>query len=427
MSESTAGSAASAPKKRHRARTITIVAAAVVVLVAAGIATYQLTRPHTGSPAPAFTRTVAATKGTQTQQVSLTGTLAPQKRADLNFDVSGTVTAVYVKVGDQVKKGDKLATIDDSDLQDALDLAEANLTSADAAYDEAVDNDSSSAAVKSAKARVDQAKAARDQAKTDLKNAVLTSSISGTVAALDLEKGDTIGSTSSSAASSGASSSGLSGLSGSSSSASSSSSAQVSVISTSTWKVDATVGSADLGSLKAGQTASVQADGASQALDGTVDSVGIVASSTSSDGTATFPVVVDISGKQKGLYSGTNAQVVVTTASADDVLTVPTAAITTLEGKTQVTVSQNGQNTPVDVTVGRVFGKNTEITAGLSEGDQVVVETRLPAGLASAGANQTGGTWTEGRYGGQFGGSGMGAPDGGQPPMADGAGPGQGR
>jgi macrolide-specific efflux system membrane fusion protein len=53
------------------------------------------------------------------------------------------------------------------------------------------------------------------------------------------------------------------------------------------------------------------ADGASQTqLFGTVSSIGIVAESSTS-GSATFPVVIAVTGKQTGLYSGGSASVTI--------------------------------------------------------------------------------------------------------------------
>jgi len=46
---------------------------------------------------------------------------------DLSFRVSGPLTALPIKVGDRVKKGDPLAIIDPTDYQSALDLAKGNL------------------------------------------------------------------------------------------------------------------------------------------------------------------------------------------------------------------------------------------------------------------------------------------------------------
>ena len=162
----------------------------------------MLSRSRSNTANQSTSRTVQATLGTQTQTVSLDGTLSPRKQSDVNFAVSGTISTVYVKAGDTVSKGQKLARVDDTDLQDAVDVASANLTTANANYDEVVDNDGSSAAIASAKAQVSSAKAALTSAKQDLANAVLRSPIAGTVAAVNADEGDSVTGSGSSSSSS---------------------------------------------------------------------------------------------------------------------------------------------------------------------------------------------------------------------------------
>ena len=328
----------------------------------------------------------------------------------MNFSVSGTVTSVKVKAGDKVTKGQKLATIDDSSLQNAVDLAEANLTSAKANRTEVYDNDGSSAAKKSANAQVTSAAAALTSAQDDLKDAVLRSPITGTVASVDLEVGDTVGSSSSS--------SGNSSSTGSlSSSSSSSSSASFVIIETAKWKVEGSIGAADLSSVKAGQKVSVTTDASTDALSGTVASVGIVATSTSDDGTATFPVVINLSGNHTDLYSGTTATAVITTGSYTDVLTIPTAAIKSENNKTVVTKVSGDQTSTVEVEVGKVFGTYTQITSGLSEGDTVRISfTRTASSTGSSSSGQSG--FSFGGGGGFGGGLDGGGPGGGGAPPA---------
>ena len=97
------------------------VAAVVVVLLAVvGTGAWLLTRPSGAAAAQQVTATVAA--GTYQQTVSATGTLEPTRQADLDFAVSGRVTSVRVAAGDTVQKGDRLATLDTSSLDAALDL-----------------------------------------------------------------------------------------------------------------------------------------------------------------------------------------------------------------------------------------------------------------------------------------------------------------
>ncbi len=396
---------------------------AAVVLISGGVGTFLLLRPARGSQPQAFTRTVQATVGTQTQTVSVDGTLAPRKQSDVNFAVSGTVTHIYVKAGDKVRKNQKLARIDDTDLVNQADLAEANLTTARANYSEVVDNDGSSAAITSANAQVASARAALTSAKQNLAAAVLRSPIAGTVASVSAEQGDSVsgGGTSGGGTSGGSTSGRSSSQSGTSSNTSTSSStAQFSVISTATWKLEGTVGSADLGSLKPGQAAIVTPTGGTDAIKGRVASVGIVATS-SSDGAATFPVVVNLAGTHRDLFSGTTATGLITIGSYPDVLTVPTGAIRTENGTTVVTKVDGSATSTVEVTTGRVFGTATEITKGLSAGDSVQISFVRPGATSSAGAQSQGG------QGGGFGGGGLGGGGfGGQPP-GGGTGGGNGR
>ncbi len=362
---------------------------AVLVLGGAGVWTFLALQPATATTR-SFTRDVQAEKGTQTLTVSFEGTLAPRKQADVDFTVPGTVTKVYVKSGAKVTKGQRLARIDDGDLRNAVELAEANLATAEANLDQVYDDAGSSAAITSAKAQVRSAGAALSAAREDLADAVLRAPITGTVASLGIEVGDSVGSGSGAAAES------------------TTGSAAVVIISTATWKVEGSVAAADLGSITAGQDVSVTTDAAADPLPGRIASVGIVADSTSAEGTAMFPVVVNLSGTHTGLYSGTTASAVITTGSYPDVLTVPTAAIRTEAGKSVVTKVDGSGTSTVTVEVGRVFGSSTEVTSGLAEGDTVRISfTPLAADTAS--------TQTGGFGGGGFGGGGLGG-FGGQPP-----------
>jgi multidrug efflux pump subunit AcrA (membrane-fusion protein) len=379
---------------------------AIVVLAGVGVGTWFLLKPKTATTASS-SRTVQVTKGTQTMSVSFDGTLSPRKQSNVNFSVSGTVTSVKVKAGQTVKKGQKLAAVDDSDLADAVALAKANLTTARANLSDVYDNSGSSAAITSAKAQVTSAKAALAQANTNLDDAVLRSPISGTVASVSLEDGDTV---------TGSGSSGSNSNSSNSSTTSTASTAQFVVISTSTWKLEGSVGSADLASLKAGQAVAITTDATTDKLTGTVASVGIVATSTS-DGAATFPIVINLAGTHKDLYSGTTASAVITTGSYPDVLTVPTAAIRTENSKTVVTKVTGTTTATTEVTIGKVFGSYTEIKSGLAEGDSVLITFTRPTSTSTSSSSSQGGG-----FGGGFGG---GITDGGPPAGAPAGGTGR--
>lgn len=373
----------------------------VVVLIGVGVGSFFLFSPKRPTTT-GRTTTAEATVGTQTATVALDGTLSPRKQADLNFPTSGEVTHVYVKAGDTVTKGQKLATIDDTSLQNAVSLASANLSSAQANYSE-VSSSGSSAAKRAAAAQVSSAAASLTSAKQDLKNATLRATFAGTIASVNIATGDQA------TGSSGASSGSKVG-SGTTTTASTSSTAAIVLISMSTWKLEGSVGASDLSGLKAGQTASVTIGSASS--DGTVASVGIMATSTS-NGAATFPVVINLSGTHKDLYSGTTASAVITTGTYDNVLTIPTAAIITQAGKTVVTkVNTDNSTTVTTVEVGRVFGTATEITSGLAAGDKVQITYRPSSASTSNSSGGFGFGGGGGLGGGLDGGPPAGAPGG---------------
>ncbi len=82
---------------------------------------------HRGS-VPTFEYTAAAV-GDVIERVSVTGTVSPVDKADLAFNKSGVISRVYVKVGDAVKAGQPIASLDSAG--DAAALASAEATLAD--------------------------------------------------------------------------------------------------------------------------------------------------------------------------------------------------------------------------------------------------------------------------------------------------------
>lgn len=68
-----------------------------------------------------------ATVGDVVERVSATGKISPVDKADLAFEKNGRVTSIKVKVGDPVKKGDLIATLDMSSDLASLASAEAKL------------------------------------------------------------------------------------------------------------------------------------------------------------------------------------------------------------------------------------------------------------------------------------------------------------
>jgi multidrug efflux pump subunit AcrA (membrane-fusion protein) len=389
-----------APDGRRRKRKVLVIGAAVILL--AGLAT-GLTLAFTGgSPATGLvisSETVKVTTGTIKQTVATSGTLEPATEASLDFGVSGTVTGVDVHAGESVTAGQVVATIGTTALTAEVDAAQANLTSAQArlSSDEAAGG--STTEIDSDEASVTSAESSLTTAQTNLADASLTSTISGTVASVDLTVGQAV--TGTGTGTGGGGSGG--GSNAAAASATTSSTGQVVVIGTDSYIVNTTVDDTDIGQIAEGDQATVTPTGATTVDYGTVASIGLIATETSD--VATFPVVIDVTGDPTGLYAGSTADISIIVKQLNDVVEVPTAAITyTTSGQATVTEVKKGKDVSVDVTVGEAALGETQITSGVASGDSIVERVVKFTGGAgrTGGAGITGG-FTRGGAGG-FGG-----------------------
>ena len=82
-----------------------------VILVVGGGAFLAFGRPEVKEY-----ETVEVTRGEVAETVTATGQIKPKVSASLRFRIAGTVSQLLVDVGDQVKAGQLLARLDDSEL-----------------------------------------------------------------------------------------------------------------------------------------------------------------------------------------------------------------------------------------------------------------------------------------------------------------------
>ncbi|HLA73149.1 MAG TPA: efflux RND transporter periplasmic adaptor subunit [Steroidobacteraceae bacterium] len=68
---------------------------------------------------------------------SITGSVQPERRADLRAEVPAVVLAVLKENGDPVKRGDLLVRLDQTSIRDSLNSADASARAASQAYDQA--------------------------------------------------------------------------------------------------------------------------------------------------------------------------------------------------------------------------------------------------------------------------------------------------
>ena len=71
----------------------------------------------------------------QAENVYATFNVVPNKTADTAFYASGVVEKIYVDINSKVKKGQKLAELQNNDLQASVDMAKASLSDAKIALD----------------------------------------------------------------------------------------------------------------------------------------------------------------------------------------------------------------------------------------------------------------------------------------------------
>ena len=350
--------------------------AAVAVLAAVGIGALVYTLGGVSANAadtPEYLTTPASI-GDVTDDVAATGAVAPTSRTAVGFGLdpwivddgdapqsSATygVTDVDVAVGDTVAVGDPLASADSADLRRDLQTAKRDLLSAKMSM-RAADDDLEAAQDDEDTDRIRQASIAFYGAQNQLADAqtrvdeltaqVDASTLIAPVAGVITEVNVTAGFDAPAGA--------------------------AIVIDAPTFQVTTDVVESDLADVKVGQTANVAIDAIDAEVEGTVTAVAPTTTSDGSGGVVSYPVTVTLDEAPTDLRSGMSADVTITVASANDVLTVPSAALLGTEGDYRVrTLDAAGAVVVTPVEVGLVTSTAAEITGGLAEGDTVVTGT----------------------------------------------------
>ncbi|HET6986819.1 MAG TPA: biotin/lipoyl-binding protein, partial [Kribbella sp.] len=253
---------------RHKLRGLSFVNVALVAIVLAIAITAYFLFFRKDQPAASATRPTAVARGEVTASVSSSGTLQSSQTASPQFETSGTVTQILVKVGQVVAKGAAIAKVDPSAAERQLRIADQNqiaaansVTAAQESLDDAQDAAEAAAeasasptptptngqqqtqsqnqgqtqnpevAVSNAEASLARAKADKEQADQDVEGGqaavdatTLKAPIAGTITAINGTVGSVTGGSSSGSGSSGSSGQGSTSGQGSGSSASTTSS-----------------------------------------------------------------------------------------------------------------------------------------------------------------------------------------------------------
>jgi HlyD family secretion protein len=223
----------------------------------------------------------------------------------------------------------------------------------------------SAATVLADQAAIDLAAANVAVAQSKLPFTLLTSPIAGTVAAVSLAVGDAV--------------------------AASSTTAVVTIIGSNGYTVTTTVPLTKIDIVQVGQTAAITTPSTETQLTGTVASIGLFDASTTSE--PAYTVVLALDAPDVQLYDGASATVRISVADGEEVLTVPTSAVHVSGTDATVQVLEDGTPTDVTVTVGAVGAERTEITDGLSVGQEVVLadlDQAIDTGTSSSDSGLSG-------------------------------------
>jgi macrolide-specific efflux system membrane fusion protein len=375
---------------------ITKIVLAVVVVVVIIVIVKNLT----ASKSATQYQTGQVTKGTLVVSLTEAGQVSVANKVSIVTQASGIVNNVYVKSGQTVSAGDKIAdiTLDTAgqqrqaqayssllSAQNSLQNANAQLytlqnqefvanqkfindkgipnpTDTDKLDPVYIEEDATWLAAQAAyinqSGTIAQAQANVNNASLSyqLTSGTITASTNGTVGDLIITKGMQIGSSNTTAGSS----------------TNTSNQAVASIITGNATTVSINVAEVDAPQIKVGQAATITFDALpNQTFTGKV--MGINTTGAVTSGVTTYPAVLQLDDTSNtSIFPNMTATANIITKVDDNVLLVPSAAVQTVGTTSTVRVLKNGQISTVTVQTGDTSDSQTVITSGLSEGDTVV-------------------------------------------------------
>jgi len=364
-------------------------------------------------------QTAQAEKGTIVSTISASGTVVSANTFIIKTSASGVVSNVYVKDGDSVTKGQKIAEVEldlDGEQQYAqayasyvsasnqLQSAQNNLRSATASKNNVYDqikgheNDESFAMIETrtkAEVAYDNAYDSVKSAQANLANAdfnlranspTILAPNSGIVEGLTIAEGLPLSAqTTTSGTRTGQ--------------------RIASIVKSGSPLISVNLSEIDVPKVEVGQKATITFDSVSdKTFTGVVTAIDRTGSTTSN--VTSYPAIIKLDSDSDQILPNmaTIANIIVETKNS--VLKVSSAAIQTQNSQSTVRVIKNGQETTVNVETGISSDSETEILSGINEGDIVITGQTNSTSTGSTGAT----TSPFGSTRGGFGSGGFGAP-----------------
>lgn len=364
----------------------------IIVLVAAIVVFFGYKYFTTEKKASIAVQTVKLSKQNVTTSVTATGTVEPVDQVDVGTQVSGIINHIYADYNSPVKKGQLLAELDKTNLQESVNnaLAQYNASLNELNYYQQNNNrqnnmyksgviskaDYEQAAyqVKNSQETVSQRKTALAQARTNLSYANIYAPIDGIILSREVEEGQTV--------------------------AASMTTPTLFTIAKDITKmqVEANVDEADIGGVEVSQRVSFTVDAYPQEeFSGRVRQVRL--SATTESNVVTYTIIIDADNPEQKLKPGLTATITIFTQELKDIDTVPASAIAfspdteTLQKyyqQNQITAkipeiktgknkekyiwikNNDGSLSQKQITIGINDGINIQVVSGLTGSEQIV-------------------------------------------------------
>jgi len=325
---------------------------------------------HAMAKRPVFVLKTVGT-GNLSETVSATGHVIPDTSANLSFERSGKIVKINHVVGDQVKAGEVLASLDGSDTSAQLDQAKSQANSAQAILKQSQENlksakyklrvlktdstktynekqeqekiiDADKALVDSRIAQVTAANANVKYLSLQVAKNNLKAPFGGIVSKKDVEEGETV-----------------------------TAGTPIFTLISPNYKIEAYFSQNDVVKIKIGDSAqiSLEASGNNQNLVAKVTAIDPAA--TQINGVSSYKVTLNLDTDVQ-LRAGLNADVSIKVAQRNNVVTVPKADVLEKDNQSYVMAPDaRGKEILKKVQTGISSGNITEIVSGLSAGDQI--------------------------------------------------------
>lgn len=330
----------------------------------------------------------SVTKSSISNVVTATGTVEPVVLVEVGTQVSGIINKIYVDYNSQVKKGEVIAEMDKVTLQSEYASQKATLAVRKTEYDYQKRNYARSQTLhekslisdseyetatynyETAKNNYESSKATLEKATRNLGYATITSPIDGVVISRAVEEGQTV--------------------------ASGFSTPTLFTIANdlTQMRVIAKVDEADIGGVEVGQKVTFGVDAyPNDTFEGKVTQVRLEA--TTESNVVTYEVVISAYNPDLKLKPGLTANVTIYTLERNNILTIPVKAlrfvpdekalealsltvkqsnITPDKEKKTVWQKEGSVLVPKIITVGTTSGSSIEVTEGLKEGEEIVLD-----------------------------------------------------